>query len=226
MYGVSIDRSKEPESAKTMKGITEFSDFEYFYDKNKNLQYIIARNQTRMLESKRFESSELKKLWEHSFENESTGAISNFSLEYAATVTELSQRPNIPLVKKDNLGTPSFSTALTTFHGNNTCCNCGKSFLRKGNLTRHEENGSCFKSSSTCNEDPIKNTVSLIKEKVCKQSRTEGSDLTTEEKSWLNSMPGRADKSNRLTRTNKHFSEQQKEIMIECYLKGVDDRNK
>ena len=44
VYGVSIDRSKEPESAKTMKGITEFSDFEYFYDENKNLQYIIARN--------------------------------------------------------------------------------------------------------------------------------------------------------------------------------------
>ena len=86
VYGVSIDRSKEPESAKTMKGITEFSDFEYFYDENKNLQYIIAINQTRMLESKRYDSSELKKLWEHCFENESTGAISNFSLEYATTV--------------------------------------------------------------------------------------------------------------------------------------------
>ena len=66
----------------------------------------------------------------------------------------------------------------------------------------------------------------LIKQKVCMHSRTEGSHLSTEEKSWLNSMPGRADKSNRPTRTNKHFSEQQKGIMIECYLKGVDDRNK
>ena len=122
VYGVNIDRSKEPESAKTMKGITEFSDFEYFYDENKNLQCIIARNQTRMLESKRYESSELKKLWEHSFENESTGAISNFSLEYATTVKELSQGPNIPMVKKDNLDTctPSCSTALTAIHGNNT----------------------------------------------------------------------------------------------------------
>ena len=72
MYGVSIDRSKEPESAKTKKGITEFSDFEYFYDENKNLQYIFARNQTRMLESKIYESSKLKKVWEHSFQNEST----------------------------------------------------------------------------------------------------------------------------------------------------------
>ena len=131
------------------------------------------------------------------------------------------------MVKRDNLGTPSCPTALTALHGNNTCSNCGKSFLRKGNLTKHEQNGSCFKSSSTCsNEDPIKNTVSLIKQKVCGQSRTEGSDLSTEEKSWLNSIPGRADKSNRPTRTNKHFSEQQKEIMSECYLKGVDDRNK
>ena len=179
-----------------------------------------------MLESKRYDSSELKKLWEHCFENVSTGAISNFSLEYATTVKELSQRPNISMVEKDNLGTPSCSTALTALHGNNTCCNCGKSFLRKGNLTRHKEIGSCFKSSSTCNEDTIKNTVSLIKQKVCKQSGTEGSDLSTEEKSWLISIPGRADKSNRPTRTNKHFSEQQKQIMIECYLKGVDDRNK
>ena len=38
-------------------------------------------------------------------------------------------------------------------------------------------------------------------------------------------MPVRADKSNHPTRTKKHFSEQQKE-MIEYYLKGVDDRNK
>ena len=57
VYGVSIDRSKEPESAKTMKGITEFSDF---YDENENLQYIIARNQTRMLENKRYDASDLK----------------------------------------------------------------------------------------------------------------------------------------------------------------------
>ena len=226
VYGVSIDRSKEPESAKTMKGITEFSDFEYFYDENKNLQYIIARNQTRMIENKRYDASDLKKLMEHCFEKESTGSKSNFCLEYATTVKELSQRPNISTVKKDNLGTPSYSTALTTLPGNNSCCNCGKSFLRKGNLMRHKEIGSCFKSPSACDEDPIKNTVSLIKQKACKQTRTEGSDLSTEEKSWLNSMPGRADKSNRPTRTNKHFSEQQKKIMIECYLKGVEDRNK
>ena len=68
--------------------------------KTKILPYIIARNQTRMLESKRYESSELKKLWEHSFENESIGAISNFSLENATTVTELSQGPNIPWSKR------------------------------------------------------------------------------------------------------------------------------
>ena len=128
MYGVNIDRSKESESAKTMKDITEFSDFEHFYDENKNLQCIIARNQTRMLESNRYESSELTKLWEHSFENKSTGAISCFSLEYATAVKELSQRPNIPMVKRDYLGT-SCPTALTALHGNNTCTNCGKSFL-------------------------------------------------------------------------------------------------
>ena len=159
-----------------------------------------------MIENKRYDASDLKKLTEHCFEKESTGSKSNFCLEYAITVKELSQRPNISMVKKDNLGTPSYSTALTTLPGNNSCCNCGKSFLRKGNWILFYE-------------DPIKNTVSLIKQKVCKQSRTE-------DKSWLNSMPGRADKSNRPTRTNKHFSEQQKKIMIECYLKGVEDRNK
>ena len=60
VYGVSIDRSKEPESAKTMKGITEFSDFEYFYDEHKNLQHIIARNQTTMLKNKRYHAGPLK----------------------------------------------------------------------------------------------------------------------------------------------------------------------
>lgn len=48
MYGVSIDRSKESESTKTIKGITDF----YFYDENKNLQYNVGRSQTRMLEKK------------------------------------------------------------------------------------------------------------------------------------------------------------------------------
>ena len=131
-----------------------------------------------MIENKRYDASDLKKLTEHCFEKESTGSESNFCLEYATTVKELSQRPNISKVKKDDLGTPSYSTALTTLPGNNSCCNCGKSFLRKGNLMRHKEIGSCFKSSSACDEDPIKNTVSLIKQKACKQSRTEGSDLT------------------------------------------------
>ena len=77
VYGVSIDRSKEPESTKTIRGITEFSDFEYFYDENKYLPYIIARNQTRMLENERYDTSELKKLREHCFEKESTEAKSN-----------------------------------------------------------------------------------------------------------------------------------------------------
>lgn len=50
--------------------------------------------------------------------------------------------------------------------------------------------------------------------------------MTTEEQSWINSITGRADKSNRPTRTNKLFAESQKQIMTECFLKGVDDRNK
>ena len=228
VYGVNIDRSKEPQSAKTMKGITEFSDFEYFYDGKQNVQYIDARNQTGLLESKRYESSDLAKLWEHCFENESTGAISNFSLENAQRVKDLPQKQSTTTVKKDNLHTQSCTTASTALHNNNTCYNCGKSFLRKGNLIRHNDNGLCStsKSTTTANEDPIKTTVAMIKQKVCKQSKPESSQLSHEEESWLKSMPGKADKSNRPTRTNKHFNEQQKQVMIECYLKGVDDRNK
>lgn len=105
-------------------------------------------------------------VWKNSgnivLKKESTGSKSNFSLEYAATVTELTQRPHISMVKKDNLGTPSCSTALTTLHGNNSCCNCGKSFLQKANLMRRKEIGSYFKSSSACDEDPITNTVWII----------------------------------------------------------------
>ena len=83
MYGVSIDRSFE--SAKTVKGITDFSDFESIYDENKMLQYIVTRNQTRMLE-KICESSDLKKLWKRCLGNKSIGVICNLSIKYATTV--------------------------------------------------------------------------------------------------------------------------------------------
>ena len=63
MYGVSIDRSKEPISAKTMIWIAEFSDFEYFYNSSNSLDYITARNQTRLTESKNYDFRELRKLW-------------------------------------------------------------------------------------------------------------------------------------------------------------------
>ena len=62
MYSVSIDRSKEPVSAKTMIGIAKFSDFEYFYNSSNSLDYITARNQTRLTESKNYDFRELRKL--------------------------------------------------------------------------------------------------------------------------------------------------------------------
>ena len=109
--------------------------------------------------------------------------------------------------------------------GGNTCADCGKSFLRKGNLLKHKV--SCGKAQPTTNENIglVKDTVAIIKSK---QAKPESStcELSTEEKTWLYAIPGKADYSNRPARTNKRFSEQQKQVMIECYLKGVDDRNK
>ena len=43
--------------------IAEFSDFEYFYNSSNSLDYITARNQTRLTESKNYDFRELRKLW-------------------------------------------------------------------------------------------------------------------------------------------------------------------
>ena len=45
-----------------MLGIPGFLDFEYFYNNSNSLDYITARNQTRLTESKKHELSELRKL--------------------------------------------------------------------------------------------------------------------------------------------------------------------
>ncbi|KAL9982162.1 hypothetical protein ACROYT_G010973 [Oculina patagonica] len=99
VYGVNIDRLKEPESAKTMNGITEYSDFEYIYGNDNKLKQITARNQTRLSETKTYECLKLRKLWGH-LECESTGATSNFSLEKAITVKDLPQRQTTTAKKK------------------------------------------------------------------------------------------------------------------------------
>lgn len=91
VYGVNIDRSKEPQSAKTMKGITEV-----------------------------------------------------------------------------------YLSTLTVLDGNKTCSYCGRSFLRKGNLTRHTEHSSYTtpKSRNGEEKDPIKNTVSTIKSAIYKKKKS------------------------------------------------------
>ena len=226
VYGVNIDRSKEPESSKTMHGITEFSDFEYCYGNDNKLKHITARNQTRLSVTKKYEYSKLETLWGH-LECESTGAISNFSLEKALTVKDLPQRQTTNAKKNEKDIDSCRPTSLLTHvpDGGNTCADCGKSFLRKGNLQKHKV--SCGKAQPTTNANIglVKDTVAIIKSK---QAKPESStcELSTEEKTWLYAIPGKADKSNRPARTNKRFSEQQKQVMIECYLKGVDDRNK
>ena len=209
-----------------MNGITEFSDFEYCYGSDNKLKHITAQNQTRLSVTRKYEYSKLQNLWGH-LECESTGAISNFSLEKALTVIDLPQRQTTNAKKNEKDTDSCRPTSILTYvpDGGNSCSDCGKSFLHKGNLLKHK--ASCGKAQPTTNANIgiVKDTVAIIKSK---QAKPESStcELSTEEKTWLYAIPGKADKSNRPARTNKHFSEQQKQVMIECYLKGVDDRNK
>ncbi|KAL9956877.1 hypothetical protein ACROYT_G038430 [Oculina patagonica] len=226
VYGVNIDRLKEPESAKTMNGITEYSDFEYIYGNDNKLKQITARNQTRLSETKTFECLKLRKLWGH-LECESTGATSNFSLEKAITVKDLPQRQTTTAKKKEDTGSSRPTSIITNVpdRGGNTCIDCGKSFLRKGNLQKHQ--GSCGKATpkTNTNNNLVTDIVAEIKS-TQPQPVSSTCELSKDEKAWLYAIPGKADKCNRPARTNKRFSEQQKQIMIECYMKGVDDRNK
>ena len=107
------------------------------------------------------ESLELKTLWKHCLENESTGVIGNFSLKYATTV-RVKPETKHSHGRKGQFRYTSCSTALTSLDGNNTCCNCGKSFLWKGKLMRHKENGSCCLKSKTIHVMKIQSKTKIM----------------------------------------------------------------
>ena len=46
VYRVHIDKKKEPESAKTLKGISEYSDFHYSYNESEEFEKINCSFQT------------------------------------------------------------------------------------------------------------------------------------------------------------------------------------
>ena len=89
VYGVVINRKEEPESAKTLKGISEYSDFEYVYH-GSTFSSIKCSFQTSLEVHREIKRETIVAHWkEDGRGNVETGVISNFDLSKESEVTEL-----------------------------------------------------------------------------------------------------------------------------------------
>ena len=89
VYGVVINRKEEPESAKTLKGISEYSDFEYVYH-GSTFSSIKCSFQTSLEVHREIKRETIVAHWkEDGRGNVKTGVISNFDLSKESEVTEL-----------------------------------------------------------------------------------------------------------------------------------------
>ena len=135
VYELHIDRSKEPASAKTLNGITTFADFTFIYDQSQ-CNAIDAREQTSKCKATRFTKEKLDKLWPYlSSKSVSTGVTSEFNSEKQDDVLPRYMKKAKVMKTKDSV-TKSIPSDMND-DTNNTCENCGKTFLRKRCLVKH-----------------------------------------------------------------------------------------
>ena len=78
VYEISINRSKEPQSAKTWQGISNYFSFVYVYSDNGECREVKAQEQTGFGPSTKLTRREIERLWSESRSN--TGSTSEFDV--------------------------------------------------------------------------------------------------------------------------------------------------
>ena len=148
LYGVHIDRNEEPESAKTLKGISEYSDVHYSYNESEEYEKINCSFQIGLELHKEINSGTISKHWNERSKNVSlTGVKSNFDIHRELQVAELPQKQRKEKEEKQSKSNEKHKSSPGRVNIDVNlpkCPDCGKIFLREQNLTLHENSKACW----------------------------------------------------------------------------------
>ena len=239
---MNIDRSQEPQSTKVLQGISEFSDFKYMYDEAGNFTHIIAQLQTGAGQIREFSPLKNDDQW---FSNISrlpgSGVTSNFSTEKAASVKELV--PKLKTKKNDkSKQLPKKSskdpTPLATASLLMSCEYCGKKFLRASNLGKHAGSKLCSKLNPDLKkrktneqlmndvEAGLGKSVETIKTAHNEKMEKHHCGIGITSTLLLKEIQGSASKTKKPKKEVKKFTDAQKQVMIDCYNAGKENKSK
>ena len=237
VYEISINRSKEPQSAKTWQGISNYFSFVYVYSDNGECREVKAQEQTGVGPSTKLTRREIERLWSESRSN--TGSTSEFDVTkglHKAPLIDKNKTAPVAPEQHQQIQTQETDNNIGTCDDLIKCTDCGASFLRLGNLDAHKESKVCKNRQKTkralaagqnvIKEDEIVN-LSLQKAKRFKDPIVDKSDaeinLEKENQSqWNKIIQGNALKSHQPKKKSVRFSKLQISVMIKCYDKGKD----
>ena len=220
VYPIEINRDAEPPSAKTLTGISQYGDFQYTTDG------IVMRENTAIGQGKLYNNDSLSKLSNNTFNT--TAAATGFDISHAKHVPKL-----VPKISKSKTMAAEVKGSSTTRNNGNSLCeceDCGKKFLRNGNLQRHRESKTCTskkpqftqKSESLqCmpHSSAMETTLCKIKEQSVKKQPKRISEQNQEKLAL--ELKGSAQRRIANKRKATRFTEEQKQIMDRCFDSGV-----
>ena len=231
VYEIYLDRSKEPKSATTWKGITQFGCFTYIYGKEGNCTGITTRAQTGNGNPTQTAKEKLTKLWPSYLmsDSTSTNVVSNVnSGEYDKVQTRL---------MKKNKGKSPVSKNIapeTEDCHDDGCPRCGKRFMRIGCLRSHSTTCEGTEMSSRKTSQQMRDALP-VKEAMgaAQKARQLQADFSS---CFVPGMDGEVDiyyakmlQGSALkhgVKKSVRFTQAQKEIMEKCFDEGEGDKRK
>ena len=236
VYEIVIDRTREPQSAKTWQGISNYFSFVYHYNINLECCEIMAQEQTGLGPSTTLKKAKMDNLWSNC--SVDTGALTHFDLEKGNRKAPLVEKKKTTalVVGKENQQQQSVQIEEVSSNCLTKCPECGVCFLRKGNLKIHRESKKCQKRKKSQRATDIGHSVlkddeclasSLEKAKKFKHNTVNNTvaeiEIVKESQSqWNLTIQGTALKRQQGKKKAVRFTTQQIAVMIDCYNKGKD----
>lgn len=218
VYPIEINRGAEPQSAKTLAGISQYGDFQY------TAEGIVMRENTGLGQGTLYNNDTLNKLSKSSFTT--TEASSGFDINQATQVPNLGPKLKKTKVKVAATAKKSNTTQNSKKNSLCQCEDCGKEFLRTGNLRRHKESKTCTQKSENLQCMPQKTVSSAMQTTLCKikeQSIKKQPKQISEQRQEQLALELKGSAQRRVAHKRKaaRFTEEQKQIMDRCFDSGV-----